>query len=87
MDIAAILPNHGDPTRIAAGGYGPGLIGTTDAYVRRLLSCTGDAGLAAQSLSDFVAAETATGDVIYHPVYAAVHTRNVEAILATRHGG
>ena len=36
FDPERILPNHGDPQIIAAGGYGPGLIGATEQYIRAL---------------------------------------------------
>ncbi|MEO1491669.1 MAG: MBL fold metallo-hydrolase [Pseudomonadota bacterium] len=86
LDIAAILPNHGAEARIAAGGYGSGLIGATEAYIRRLLACRDDPVLAATPLKDVVAEECAAGDVIYHPAYETVHTRNVEAVLSTQSG-
>ena len=34
-----VLPNHGDPNLIAAGGYGPGLLSATQDYIRFLRRC------------------------------------------------
>lgn len=80
MDIGAILPNHGAEDVIADGGYGPGLIQATKAYVQRLLTCKVDEKLAGLTLKDFVATECEAGDIIYHPAYEAVHASNVEAV-------
>jgi cyclase len=34
LEPERVLPNHGDPGAIAAGGYGPGLLRATQAYIR-----------------------------------------------------
>ena len=39
LDPDRILPNHGDPEIIAAGGYGKGLIRATQDYIRVLQRC------------------------------------------------
>ena len=36
LDPAHILPNHGDPDIIAAGGYGKAFIRATQQYIRLL---------------------------------------------------
>ncbi len=41
-----LLPNHGDPDIIAAGGYGPELITATKLYVEKLIRARTDAALA-----------------------------------------
>ena len=79
---ARILPNHGGEARIAAGGFGPGLIDATRAYVRRLLRCREDAGLAALPLRAFIAEELADGVVEYFAPYKAVHAGNVAKVIA-----
>lgn len=75
-----ILPNHGDPGIIAAGGYGPGLVTATARYVERLLRCPKDAALAALDMRTFVADELAKGWITYFEPYEAVHRANVAAV-------
>ncbi|MBX9884136.1 MAG: MBL fold metallo-hydrolase, partial [Novosphingobium sp.] len=50
-----ILPNHGNPAVIAAGGYGLGLIDATRAYIRALVEHAHDADFQQQPLAGFVA--------------------------------
>lgn len=81
LPVARILPNHGAPEVIAAGGYGPGLIAATRAYVEGLLRCRSEPALAVPGLRAFVAASLATGAIRYCPAYEEVHRRNVAAVL------
>jgi cyclase len=76
-----ILPNHGDPDVIAAGGYEPSLIGATDRYIRDLVRCRTDPALRELSLREFVAPALASGALRYHPGYETVHRQNVELVL------
>lgn len=78
-----ILPNHGAPEIIAAGGYGPDLIDATIRYVRRLLRTKTDMSLADQDLSTFIAGDIAAGTLSYFAPYEAVHADNVKKVLAT----
>lgn len=82
LEPKSILPNHGDPGIIAAGGYGPSLIAATRAYVERLRASRHDAALRALSLADFVAPELAAGWITYFAPYKEVHRANVEKALA-----
>ena len=82
-DIARILPNHGAPDVIEAGGYGKGLIGATTGYVERLLRSKAEPALARQDLRSFAAAEFAAGDIRYFAPYEPVHRRNVESVIST----
>ncbi len=50
MFPSRILPNHGDPDRIAEGGYDPALIGATRRYVEFLLRSRNEPALAALPL-------------------------------------
>lgn len=81
--VRRILPNHGDPDVIAAGGYGPGLIGATRRYVEALLRSRSDPALAAAPLADWIAADVAAGHL--HPIaaYERVHRHNLEAVRGT----
>lgn len=77
-----ILPNHGAPEVIAAGGYGPELIDATIRYVEKLLRTPADATLAGQDLRSFIADDLASGTLAYFAPYEAVHAENVKKVLA-----
>ncbi len=80
-DIASILPCHGDPERISAGGYAPTLIGATRGYLSKLLRCRTEPGLASAELPEFIADDIASGALVYCSAYEAVHRKNVQAVL------
>jgi cyclase len=73
---ARILPNHGDPDVIAAGGYSAGLIDATERYIDLLL----DPACADLTLREVVAALDGGDDVRYFEPYEAVHRSNVAAV-------
>lgn len=77
-----ILPNHGAPEVIAAGGYGPELIEATRLYVAKLLRLKSEPELATQDLRTFAADAFATGAITYFEPYEAVHRRNIAAVLS-----
>jgi glyoxylase-like metal-dependent hydrolase (beta-lactamase superfamily II) len=77
-----ILPNHGCPHRIAAGGYKAGLIPATVRYVRALLAMKTDASLRQIALRDLLAVDLEDNTLVYLEDYEAVHERNVERILS-----
>ena len=79
-----ILPNHGAPETIEAGGYGTGLIEATRLYVEKLLRCRAEPELAEQDLRTFAADAFSTGAIAYFAPYEEVHRRNVEAVRASR---
>ncbi|HEX4671317.1 MAG TPA: MBL fold metallo-hydrolase, partial [Solirubrobacteraceae bacterium] len=76
-----ILPNHGDPAVIAAGGYPPDLIDATEEYVRALQRSRTDPALRSQSLREFIAPSLASGALHYYAGYEAVHRQNIELVL------
>ena len=78
---ARILPNHGAPDVIAAGGYGPELIDATIRYVKKLLRLHVDMSLADQDLSTFIARDLADGVLAYFAPYEDVHATNVKKVL------
>lgn len=78
-----ILPNHGDPEVIAAGGYGPGLIDATLRYVQKLVRTRDVMSLADQDLSTFIAGDLAAGTLTYFAPYEEVHADNVKKVLRT----
>ena len=81
LGAGRILPNHGHPEVIAAGGYPPELIDATEAYLRTLQRCPVDPALAAAPLRELVAASLASGALRYFDGYEAVHRHNVELVL------
>ncbi|UWQ89949.1 MBL fold metallo-hydrolase [Rhodobacteraceae bacterium M382] len=80
-DVDAVFPCHGDPDRIAAGGYATSLISATHSYVSRLLRCRQAPDLADLTLQAFAADSFRTGALIYHEAYDAVHRDNLRAVL------
>jgi cyclase len=80
LPFARILPDHGDPEIIAAGGYGAGLIEVTRRYVERLRRCAAQPDLAALSLEAFLGADAQAGAIRLFAPYEAVHRRNVAAV-------
>ncbi|MEP9356703.1 MBL fold metallo-hydrolase [Xanthobacter sp. KR7-65] len=81
LGATRILPNHGAPEVIAAGGYGPGLIDATRLYVETLLRLKQEPALAGLDLRAFAAEALAIGAISYFEPYEAVHRRNIEAVL------
>ncbi len=79
-----ILPNHGDPDVIAAGGYGPGLIDATQEYVGALIRLRDEPELERAPLRDLVAGPLADGAITWFAPYEAVHRENVDVILGRR---
>jgi cyclase len=84
LDPAFILPNHGDPDVIAAGGYSKMLITATRDYVHALQLAAHDPAMRALALRDFVAPQLERGWIRYFPPYEAVHRNNVAAVLAAK---
>ncbi|MCM5558731.1 MBL fold metallo-hydrolase [Pleomorphomonas sp. JP5] len=79
LSFASILPAHGDPGRIAAGGYDTGLVTANRSYLMRLLAGEGRDGA---PLSRFVAEDVAAGRIDYFEPYEAVHQANLKALAA-----
>ena len=77
-----ILPAHGDPDVIAGGGFAPGFIGATQAYIRRLIESREDESLCDLPLGDFVADQLADGSLVLHEPYETVHRDNVAKVAA-----
>jgi glyoxylase-like metal-dependent hydrolase (beta-lactamase superfamily II) len=80
--IRRILPNHGDPERIAAGGYDAGLIDANRHYLERIIDPGEREGFAASTLEDAIADDLASGAISYFPPYESVHRQNIAAFKA-----
>lgn len=76
-----ILPNHGDPDIISAGGYDLGLIKAQQQYIRILKRCHGDAALRAQPLEELIAGPLSRGWVSLFEPYRAVHNQNLARVM------
>ncbi|OAP36652.1 MBL fold metallo-hydrolase [Sinorhizobium glycinis] len=77
-----ILPNHGDPDRIATGGYEASLINANRHYLEHLMDAVKQARADTASLKDFIAQDLASGAVSYFEPYEAVHRKNIAALSA-----
>lgn len=78
--VKRILPNHGDPRRIAAGGYEKTLIAANCDYLERLLDPEEASRARTLSLEEFVARDIVSGAIVYFAPYEAVHRENVKAV-------
>jgi glyoxylase-like metal-dependent hydrolase (beta-lactamase superfamily II) len=77
-----ILPAHGDPETIAAGGYGPELLGATQEYIRLLQRMPAEPGLRELPLRELIAPAIEAGSILYFEPYEEVHRENVATVLA-----
>jgi len=77
-----ILPNHGDPQVIAAGGYSSDLISATEQYIRTLQRCRTEASLREVTLRDLITGSLQSRSIHYFAPYEAVHRHNVKTVLA-----
>jgi glyoxylase-like metal-dependent hydrolase (beta-lactamase superfamily II) len=75
-----ILPNHGHPAVIAAGGYGLGLIDATRSYIRALVEHSHDADFQKQPLASFVREAVQRGDVSPWWPYRDAHANNLAVV-------
>ena len=81
LEPAAVLPAHGDPEAIAAGGYGPGILTATQEYIRLLQRMAAEPQLRGLTLRELLAPQLERGDLRYFEPYERVHRENVEAVL------
>jgi cyclase len=81
-----ILPAHGDPDRIAAGGYPTGLNDATRSYIRSLQRMVDEPELRDVPLRVLIADSLAAGRLIYYEPYEAVHRQNVATVLTAAGG-
>lgn len=84
LEPLRILPNHGDPDRIASGGYGPELLDATADYISWLMRLPHEPDLAATPLQDVVAPWLANGTLEAFDAYDEVHAQNVAQALKVR---
>jgi glyoxylase-like metal-dependent hydrolase (beta-lactamase superfamily II) len=80
--ISRILPNHGDPNILAAGGYEKTLIRATQQYVRTLKRCVSEPELREKDLATLIAGPLQAKWVNYFAPYENVHRNNVRQVVA-----
>ena len=80
LPIKHILPDHGAPEIIAAGGYDTGLIEANRSYLLRLTEHLDDPSIDALPLNAFVAEDIADGRIRYFAAYEKVHRGNIAAL-------
>jgi len=80
LDPDRILPNHGDPDVIAAGGYPKGLIDATRDYLNWLLRLADEPELRATPLAELIAGDVEAGRLTYYAPYEEVHQENLTAM-------
>lgn len=76
-----ILPNHGDPRVISAGGYGKDFIPATEDYIRVLMRCRSEPKVRAAGLRELIAGPLKAGSIHYFAPYEAVHRSNLQTVL------
>lgn len=76
-----ILPNHGDPDIIAAGGYDKGLIKAQQQYIRMLKRCRTEPALRVTPLEELIAGPLSRGWVNMFEPYRAIHRQNLQRVL------
>ncbi len=74
LDPDVILPAHGDPDVIAAGGYGVGIIEATRVYLTALLA--GDR----RPFDEILEGPLRNGWIHSYAAYEAVHEENLKAV-------
>lgn len=80
LDPAFILPNHGNPEIIAAGGYDKGFIRANQQYIRTLKRCVTEPEMRAKPLRELIAGPLERGWINYFEPYEVVHRDNLALI-------
>ncbi|KAF6836474.1 beta-lactamase domain-containing protein [Colletotrichum musicola] len=87
FQISKILPAHGEPNRIAAGGYNNTFINATLRYIAAMTEDVPQPAAWTMPLSQVVADDVAKGDLIYFAQYEEVHKSNAQSIQESRGNG
>jgi cyclase len=84
LPIFKILPAHGSPDRIAAGGYDPSFIDATMQYIQAMDEAVAEPAAWKQRLKEVVSADLEAGNLTYFEAYQNVHLKNVSQIRVYR---
>ncbi len=79
-DVAKILPNHGNPDVVMAGGYDKSLIDATVLYVTKMLQKSHDKDYLSGSMEDYIGEALKNGWVQKFEPYRDVHTQNLKLV-------
>jgi glyoxylase-like metal-dependent hydrolase (beta-lactamase superfamily II) len=79
-----ILPAHGDPDRIAEGGYPAEFNDATRSYIRVLQRMAAEPQLRDAPLRELIADSLDAGWLVWFDPYEAVHRLNVATVLSRR---
>jgi cyclase len=82
LGASRILPNHGNPDTIAAGGYNRGFNRATQQYVRALIRARTEPALRELPLRDLIKGPIDSGWVTYFEPYEQVHQENIETVVS-----
>jgi cyclase len=77
-----ILPAHGDPDRIAAGGYPAEFNDATRSYIRVLQRMAAEPELRDVPLRELIGDSLDAGWLVWFDAYEAVHRQNVVTVLS-----
>jgi cyclase len=80
-----VLPCHGDPEVIAAGGYSGDLLAATARYIRWLQGLAAHPELGNTPLAEVIGADLASGTLRWFAPYEAVHRQNILRTLRLYH--
>lgn len=80
-----VLPCHGDPDVIAAGGYGVDLLRATQRYICWLQRLQQEPDLADTPMAQVIAGDLTAGTLRYFAPYEVVHAQNIARCLALWH--
>ncbi|KAF1954315.1 Metallo-hydrolase/oxidoreductase, partial [Byssothecium circinans] len=87
LPIKKILPAHGSPDRIAAGGYERTFIDATLRYIQAVNEPVAQPAAWNKTLREVVAKDVAEGNLIYFGEYEDVHRSNVQSVQEVRRQG
>ena len=81
LGAVSILPNHGAPERIAAGGYGPAFLDATEDYIRWLIALRDHPERASRPLREVIGPWIENGTLVWFDGYVPVHEQNMDRVL------
>jgi cyclase len=81
LEPSAILPNHGDPDRIASCDYSAGLISATERYIEALLDLKSRGETEVSDIRSLLAGPLDAGWITYYEPYEAIHEANCRKLL------
>ncbi|KAF1974619.1 Zn-dependent hydrolase [Bimuria novae-zelandiae CBS 107.79] len=84
LRIGKILPAHGSPARIEAGGFVETLIGATIRYLKALYEPVDRPVAWSKKLKEVVKEDLDAGRLVYYEAYESVHEENIESIREIR---